>query len=90
VWVVAVVLLALGVAAGVVAANNKEGKPSTVVNQQTSTVNSFGVNVEAPATQATPTITAPTQTVTGPTKTVTAPTQTVTTTTTHVKTGTTP
>ena len=50
-WVVLVVLVAAGVAAGIIASENKSS-PATVINQQTtSTVNSLGVTVQAPPAQ---------------------------------------
>jgi hypothetical protein len=68
---VIIVIVALGVLAGVIASNNKS-KPSTVVNQQ-STTNSLGVSVQAPQPTHTTTVTAPTKTVTAPSQTVTSP-----------------
>lgn len=65
-------VIILGVLAGVVAANNKESSPGTVVNQQ-STTNSLGVSVQSPTRTETTTVTAPTKTVTAPAQTVTAP-----------------
>jgi hypothetical protein len=70
-WPVIVVIVALGVLAGVIASDNKS-KPSTVVNQQ-STTNSLGVSVQAPQPTQTTTVTAPTKTVTAPSQTVTSP-----------------
>ena len=67
-------LAALGVLAGVIAANNKSNPPSTTVNQQTvSTTNSLGVSVQSPKPAETTTVTAPAKTVTAPSPTVTVP-----------------
>jgi hypothetical protein len=76
-WPLFAAIIVLVVLGAIIADNNKS-KPSTVVNQQsTSTVNSLGVTVPAPQTNTT-TVTAPTTTVTAPAKTVTAAPTTVT------------